>query len=136
MKIARYLLAAGALVGAIGATGAEFSASAQTTSTSTTQAATTTGGVPSTLPADQLVLNGSCIPDATILQTAEEAMDNYTPGSQPAGVYLNGIWIPAPYMAAYSGDYVVGVVGCISTTGVPTTVAVTTTLATTTTTAP
>ena len=130
MKINKFLTAGAALSVALAVTG--VSASAQTTTTTTAAttpftAATTTTTLPAVLPADQLILNGSCIPGQTVFQTAEEAMANYAPGMQPAGVYINGAWVPAPYLAAFSGDFVVGAAGCTAPLGVPTTIATTTT---------
>jgi len=140
MNKAKYLTAASALTLALGlaaalvTTGPELAASAQTTTTTTASTTTTatTGTVPANLAPDQLALTGTCIPAATLLETAEEAVDEYVPGGDPAGVYVNGMWLPASYLAAFAGNYIVGPMGCTSTTPVPTTVPVSTTTTTTT----
>jgi hypothetical protein len=126
MKIHKFLTAGAALSVALVLSGLSVSGVSASAQTTTTTAAATTTTVPANLPADQLILNGSCIPAQTIFQTAEEAMANYAPGSAPAGVYLNGGWVPAPYMAAFSGLVAVGAPGCVSSVGVPTTIATTT----------
>ena len=129
MKIAKYLTAASALAVALAVTGAELAASAQTTTTASPTTTTATP-VPANLPPDQLVLTGSCISGAVAYQTAEEAIDEYAPGDQPAGVYVNGMWLPAPYLLASGGTNIVGTLGCVNDASVPTTVATTTTTTT------
>jgi hypothetical protein len=59
----------------------------------------------------------------------------YVPFGPPAGVYINGDWVPAAYLAGTaSGNYVVGSAGCVNPVSAPP--VVTTTTSTTTTTAP
>ncbi|MGP8206446.1 MAG: hypothetical protein ACLQVK_10435 [Acidimicrobiales bacterium] len=162
MKIPKYLAAAAALSVALAATG--VSASAQTTTTTTpttttpttttpttttpttttsvtiaptssTTTPTTTAPVPANLGPDQLVLSGTCIPASTIVQTAEDAMALYVAFGPPAGVYVDGNWVPAAYLAGTaSGNYVVGPAACLNPVLPPP--VVTTTTASTTTTAP
>ena len=89
---------------------------------------------PPPLPPDQLVLTGYCLTVDTVLAAADQALGLYVPGDQPAGVIINGNWVPAAYLAANAGSYAV-TTGCPTPT--PTTVAPvpssTTTLAPTTT---
>jgi hypothetical protein len=59
---------------------------------------------PPVLPSDQIVLNGSCISSAQVSTAAEQAVALYLPGSQPAGLIVNGNWLPAA-MVANSGEY-------------------------------
>jgi len=105
MKIPKYLAAGAALTIALAATG--VSASAQTTTTTT------------------------CIPDTTIVPEAQDAMALYVPFGPPAGVYVNGNWVPAAYLAgAASGNYIVGAPGCTNPVAPPTSVPISTTTTT------
>ena len=88
---------------------------------------------PPPLPADQLVLTGYCLPVDTVLAAADQALGLYALGDQPAGVIINGNWVPAAYLASNAGEYAV-TTGCAPPT--PTTAPVppvSTTLAPTTT---
>ena len=125
MKIPKYIAAGAALSLALAATG--VSASAQTTTTTTTSTTvpttSTTPPVPANLAPDQLVLTGTCIPDTTIVPEAQDAMALYVPFGPPAGVYINGNWVPAAFLAGTaSGNYVVGAPGCLSPVAPPTSV--------------
>ncbi len=55
------------------------------------------------LPSDQIVLNGSCIPATQVLAAAEKASSLYVPGGPPAGVIVNGNWIPAAMVTSSTG---------------------------------
>jgi hypothetical protein len=48
-----------------------------------------------TLPADQVVLNGTCVSMSQVIAAAQTALAAYAPGDQPAGVIVNGTWEPA-----------------------------------------
>jgi hypothetical protein len=92
---------------------------------------------PPVLPSDQIVLNGSCISATQVSTAAGQAVALYLPGSQPAGLIVNGDWLPAA-MVANSGEYMgaspcagpqistaasadqITLVGCMSTTQVMT----------------
>jgi hypothetical protein len=65
---------------------------------------------PPALPSDQIVLSGNCLPIAQVLATAQQAISLYAPGDQPAGLIVNGTWMPAS-MVVNSGVYV-GANGC------------------------
>jgi hypothetical protein len=133
MKIPKYLAAGAALTLALAATGVSASAQTTTTTTSTTAptTATTTPTVPANLAPDQLVLTGSCIPDTTIVPEAQDAMALYVPFGPPAGVYINGNWVPAAYLAGTaSGNFVVGAAGCLNPVAPPTSVPISTTTTT------
>ncbi len=57
---------------------------------------------PPPLPPDQIVLNGTCVSAAQVATAAAQAASLYVPGSPPAGVIINNVWVPAE-MAAESG---------------------------------
>jgi hypothetical protein len=65
---------------------------------------------PPVLPADQIVLNGSCLSVTQVTSAAQQAIGLYAVGDQPAGLIINGNWMPAA-MVANSGEYV-GADGC------------------------
>ena len=133
MKIPKYLAAGAALTIALAATGVSASAQTTTTTTSTTTptTSTTTPAVPTNLAPDQLVLTGTCIPATTIVPEAQDAMALYVPFGPPAGVYVNGNWVPAAYLAgAASGNYIVGAPGCTNPVAPPTSVPISTTTTT------
>ncbi len=44
---------------------------------------------------DQLDVTGSNISPASINAAAQESLENYAPGGPPAGINVNGTWIPA-----------------------------------------
>ncbi len=50
---------------------------------------------PPPLPPDQLVLNGTCVSAAQVSTAAAQALSLYLPGSPPAGLIINGAWLPA-----------------------------------------
>jgi len=60
---------------------------------------------PPVLPSDQIVLNGSCISSTQVSAAAEKAVALYQPGGQPAGLIVNGNWLPAA-MVANSAEYI------------------------------
>ena len=66
---------------------------------------------PPPLPPDQLVLTGSCLTVDAVLAAANQAMSLYVPGDQPAGVIINGNWVPAAWLASNAGLYAV-TTGC------------------------
>jgi hypothetical protein len=66
---------------------------------------------PPALPSDQVVLNGSCLSVTQVLAAAQQAVSFYAPGDQPAGLLVNGDWLPAA-MVANSGASV-GANGCV-----------------------
>ena len=55
------------------------------------------------LPSDQIALNGSCIPATQVLAAAQKALSLYIPGGPPAGVIVNGNWIPAGMVTTSTG---------------------------------
>lgn len=57
---------------------------------------------PPPLPADQIVVNGTCVSAAQVTAAAAQAVAQYLPGSPPAGVIINNYWVPAA-MAAEAG---------------------------------
>ncbi len=59
---------------------------------------------PPVLPSDQIVLSGSCVSAAQVSAAAQQAVSLYLPGGQPAGLVINGNWLPAA-MAAQSGEF-------------------------------
>jgi hypothetical protein len=68
--------------------------------------------LPSTkLPSDQISLDGPCLLQAQVMAAAHEAIDLYVPGGPPAGVIVNGTWVPAG-IAANAGGFLVN--GCRS----------------------
>jgi hypothetical protein len=134
MKIPKYLTAGAVLTLALTATGVSASAQTTTATTTTTTAPSTspaTPAVPANLAPDQLVLTGTCIPDTTIVPEAQDAMALYVPFGPPAGVYINGNWVPAAYLAGpASGNYIVGAAGCTNPVAPPTSVPIPTTTTT------
>ncbi len=60
---------------------------------------------PPALPSDQIVLSGTCVSATQVSVAAQQAVSLYLPGSQPAGLIVNGNWLPAA-MAAQSGEFV------------------------------
>jgi hypothetical protein len=64
-----------------------------------------------TLPADQIVLNGSCLSVDDVLAAAQQAMAAYVLGGPPAGVIINNNWVPAAFLASNEGEYAVNL-GC------------------------
>jgi hypothetical protein len=60
---------------------------------------------PPPLPPDQIVLNGTCVSAAQVATAAQQALAQYTPGSPPAGLIVNGSWLPVA-MSDATGVYV------------------------------
>jgi len=113
MKIPKYLAAGAALTIALAATGVSASAQTTTTTTSTTTptTSTTTPAVPTILRPTSWSSPGhaSRHPIVPKLRTPWP----FTCLRPPAGVYVNGNWVPAAYLAgAASGNYIVGAPGC------------------------
>ena len=71
------------------------------------QAPASTGA---TMPADQIVLTGACLSAAQVSTAAAQALNAYAIGDQPAGLIINGTWIPAA-LAATGEQYVNGCAG-------------------------
>ena len=67
-------------------------------------------------------------------QTTTTTTSTTTPTTStttPAGVYVNGNWVPAAYLAgAASGNYIVGAPGCTNPVAPPTSVPISTTTTT------
>jgi hypothetical protein len=59
--------------------------------------------VPSVLPADQITLTG-CVTPAQEVTAAQDALDLYAAGDAPAGILVNGNWVPAG-IATNAGGY-------------------------------
>jgi hypothetical protein len=66
------------------------------------QAGSPTGAA--AMPADQIVLAGSCVSEAQVATAVQQAGSLYVPGAQPAGLIINGYWVPADAIA-YSGEF-------------------------------
>jgi hypothetical protein len=60
---------------------------------------------PLALPPDQIALTGTCLSVTQVTAAAQQAMSLYVTGDQPAGVIVNGNWMPAA-MVANSEQYV------------------------------
>jgi hypothetical protein len=65
---------------------------------------------PPPLPPDQVVLNGSCLSATQVAAAVQQATSQYFPGAEPAGVIINGNWMPAA-IVANSEQYVNGCAG-------------------------
>ena len=65
---------------------------------------------PPALPSDQVALTGLCLSASQVAVAGQQALSFYAVGSQPAGVIINGNWMPAP-MIANSEAYVGGCAG-------------------------
>jgi hypothetical protein len=65
---------------------------------------------PPALPSDQIALTGVCLSPTQVIAAGQQAIGLYVVGSQPAGVIINGNWMPAA-MVANSEEYV-GSNGC------------------------
>ena len=76
-----------------------------------------------TLPADQIVLDGSCLSMGDVLGAAQAALAAYVAGGPPAGVTINNDWVPAVYLLTNAGQFAGGSGLCtqIATTTTPTT---------------
>lgn len=61
------------------------------------------------LPTDQINITG-CRSIAQVTTAAQDAVDLYTPGDAPAGVIVNGNWVPAGLAASPGGSVASG--GC------------------------
>ena len=65
---------------------------------------------PPALPSDQVALTGVCLSSSQVAVAAQQALSFYAVGSQPAGVIVNGNWVPAEAVAN-SEVYVGGCAG-------------------------
>jgi hypothetical protein len=54
---------------------------------------------PPALPSDQVVLTGVCLSATQVNAAAQQAIGAYVAGDQPAGLIVNGNWIPAGAVA-------------------------------------
>src|ERR1700733_8167732 len=50
---------------------------------------------PPELPSDQIALVGACLSSTQVNTAAQQALAQYVAGGQPAGLIINGTWIPA-----------------------------------------
>jgi hypothetical protein len=66
--------------------------------------ASTSSAIVAPFASDQIVINGTCS-SAQVMAMAAQAMSLYAPGDQPAGVIVNGQWLPAG-MGANSSAFV------------------------------
>ena len=57
------------------------------------------------LPPDQLVINGSCISVSDLRSLAEQAILAYEDNGPPAGVWVDGVWAPANMLIASAAEY-------------------------------
>jgi hypothetical protein len=58
------------------------------------------------LATDQIALNGTCVAPADVMTAAQDAADLYVVGGAPAGVIVNGTWIPAGAASAAGGSVI------------------------------
>jgi hypothetical protein len=58
-----------------------------------------------TPPADQIVLDGSCLSLSDVLSAAQQAIAAYVPGGPPAGVTINNTWVPAVSLLTNAGNF-------------------------------
>jgi hypothetical protein len=65
---------------------------------------------PPALPSDQIVLTGVCLSSTQVNVAAQQAIGQYVAGDQPAGLIVNGNWVPAAAVAN-SEVYVGGCAG-------------------------
>jgi hypothetical protein len=54
---------------------------------------------PPPLPSDQIALVGVCLSPTQVSVAAQQALGQYVAGDQPAGLIINGNWIPAAAVA-------------------------------------
>ena len=54
---------------------------------------------PPALPSDQIVLTGVCLSATQVSEAAQQALGQYAVGDQPAGLIINGTWMPAAVVA-------------------------------------
>jgi hypothetical protein len=54
---------------------------------------------PPALPSDQIALVGVCLSPTQVSVAAQQALGQYVPGDQPAGLIINGNWVPASAVA-------------------------------------
>ena len=73
-----------------------------------------------TPPADQIVLDGSCLSLSDVLAAAQQAIAAYVPGGPPAGVTINNTWAPAVLLLTNAG-YFAGDLGWCAQVAPPTT---------------
>ena len=55
---------------------------------------------PPPLPPDQIALNGVCLSAAQVTAAGQQALSLYAVGSPPAGLIINGNWVPASMVAS------------------------------------
>ncbi|MGA3218116.1 MAG: hypothetical protein ABSE77_03395 [Acidimicrobiales bacterium] len=68
-----------------------------------------------TPPADQIVLDGSCLSLSDVLSAAQQAIAAYVPGGPPAGVTINNTWVPAVFLLTNAGEFGGGLGLCVQT---------------------
>jgi hypothetical protein len=73
---------------------------------------------PPPLPPDQIVLSAVCVSATQVTAAAQQALSLYVAGSPPAGLIINGNWMPAAQVAS-SVEYGGGCAGPIVPTGSP-----------------
>jgi hypothetical protein len=54
---------------------------------------------PPALPSDQIALVGVCLSPTQVTAAAQQALAQYVAGDQPAGLIVNGNWVPAAVVA-------------------------------------
>jgi hypothetical protein len=54
---------------------------------------------PPPLPSDQIALVGVCLSQTQVSMAAQQALGQFVAGDQPAGLIINGSWIPAAAVA-------------------------------------
>jgi hypothetical protein len=72
----------------------------------TVQFAATSGCAGTQLPADQIVVTGACPSVGQVTAAAQQALGLYAPGDAPAGVIVNGTWVPAGVAETAAGNTV------------------------------
>ncbi len=55
--------------------------------------------------ASQLDVSGPSVSSSDVASAAEQALKNYTPGGPPAGITVNGTWVPASIAASNPSAY-------------------------------
>ncbi len=54
---------------------------------------------PPALPSDQIALTGVCLSATQVTAATQQALSQYAVGDQPAGLIINGTWMPASVVA-------------------------------------
>jgi len=72
----------------------------------TVQFAATSGCAGTLLQPDEIVVNGPCVSVGQVTAAAQEAIGLYAPGDAPAGVIVNGTWVPAGVAESAIGNAV------------------------------